>query len=204
MRRWKQRCRPFLCKPVSCVRMTDGWRTIRRPSKRSWAPLNFQGNGGSTKGRAIAIRVATLNAARVPLHTVRNAVKVMELAGRCAKDGNLNAISDAMSGSALARASLTAAGYNVRINLNSLEDKSAGKQMLIELLDWRRRQTVWKRKYGGRWMSGEVWHPNASWFFMGTGAILMISCSFAQSLLARYSPFTSLTPTAYPSSHRSR
>jgi glutamate formiminotransferase/formiminotetrahydrofolate cyclodeaminase len=87
------------------------------------------------KGRAIAIRVATLNAARVPLHTVRNAVKVMELAGRCAKDGNLNAISDAMSGSALARASLTAAGYNVRINLNSLEDKSAGKQMLIELLD---------------------------------------------------------------------
>jgi glutamate formiminotransferase/formiminotetrahydrofolate cyclodeaminase len=87
------------------------------------------------KARAAAIHVATLNAAKVPLHTVRNAVRVMGLAARCAKDGNLNAISDAMSGAALARASLTAAGYNVRINLNSLEDKSAGEQMLKELVE---------------------------------------------------------------------
>jgi hypothetical protein len=36
-------------------------------------------------------------------------------------------------------------------------------------------------------------------FLWVLAAILMISCSFAQSLLARYSPFTSLTPTAYPS-----
>jgi len=86
------------------------------------------------KARAAAILVATLNAARVPLHTVRNAVRVMELAARCANDGNLNAISDAMSGAALARASITAAGYNVRINLNSLEEKSAGEQMLKELV----------------------------------------------------------------------
>ena len=55
------------------------------------------------------------------------------LAGRCARDGNLNAISDAMSGAAMARAALTAAGYNVRINLNSLDDKSAGEKMLKEL-----------------------------------------------------------------------
>ncbi len=83
--------------------------------------------------RQAAIQVATLNAARVPLHTVANAVKVIELAALCAKDGNLNAISDAMSGAALARAALTAAGYNVRINLNALEDKSAGEKMLNEL-----------------------------------------------------------------------
>ena len=87
------------------------------------------------KARAAAIHIATFNAAKVPLYTVRNAVKVMELAARCAKDGNLNAISDAMSGAALARASLTAAGYNVRINLNSLEEKSAGEQMLKELAE---------------------------------------------------------------------
>ena len=31
------------------------------------------------------------------------------------------------------RASLTAAGYNVRININSLEDKSLGERMLHEL-----------------------------------------------------------------------
>jgi formiminotetrahydrofolate cyclodeaminase len=38
-----------------------------------------------------------------------------------------------MSGAVLAHASLTAAGYNVRINLNSLEDRSAGEKMLKEL-----------------------------------------------------------------------
>jgi glutamate formiminotransferase/formiminotetrahydrofolate cyclodeaminase len=57
----------------------------------------------------------------------------MELAARCAKVGNLNAISDAMSAAVLARAALNAAGYNVRINLKSLDDRSAGEKMLIEL-----------------------------------------------------------------------
>ena len=87
------------------------------------------------KARAAAIHIATINAAYVPLQTAKNAVKVMELAERCAKDGNLNAISDAMSGAAMAHAALTAAGYNVRINLNSLEDKSPGEKMLKELAD---------------------------------------------------------------------
>jgi glutamate formiminotransferase/formiminotetrahydrofolate cyclodeaminase len=76
---------------------------------------------------------ATLNAAHIPLHVCKNAVKVMELALKCAKDGNLNAISDSMSGFAMARAALTAAGYNVKINIHSLEDKSAGGKMLEEL-----------------------------------------------------------------------
>ncbi len=85
------------------------------------------------RARDAKIQLATLNAAHVPLHTVKNAVKVMELAARCAKDGNLNAISDSASGATLARAAMIAAGYNVRINLNSLEDKSAGEKMLKEL-----------------------------------------------------------------------
>jgi len=59
----------------------------------------------------------------------------MELALKCAKDANLNAISDSMSGFAMARAALTAAGYNVRININSLEDKSLGDKMLSELAE---------------------------------------------------------------------
>jgi formiminotetrahydrofolate cyclodeaminase len=57
----------------------------------------------------------------------------MELALKLTKKGNANAISDAMSGFAMCRASLTAAGYNVRINLNTLEDKSVGEKMLTEL-----------------------------------------------------------------------
>src|SRR5512133_3071466 len=85
------------------------------------------------KARSAAIVSATLNAAHMPLHVAEQVIKVMELALKCARKGNANAISDAMSGFAMCRASLTAAGYNVRINLNSLEDKSVGDKMLNEL-----------------------------------------------------------------------
>ena len=85
------------------------------------------------KARGAAIVSATLNAAHMPLHVAEHVLKVMELALKCVKKGNVNAISDAMSGFAMCRASLTAAGYNVRINLNSLEDKSVGQKMLSEL-----------------------------------------------------------------------
>lgn len=83
--------------------------------------------------RNAAIQYTTLNAARVPLKVARDAVKVMELALKCAKEANINAISDSMSGFAMSRAALTAAGYNVRININALDDKSVGEKMLEEL-----------------------------------------------------------------------
>ena len=83
--------------------------------------------------RAAAIVTATLNAAHVPLHVAEDSVKVMELSLKCAKHGLQSAVSDAMSGFAMARAALTAAGYNVRINIHSLEDRSAGTKMLEEL-----------------------------------------------------------------------
>ena len=85
--------------------------------------------------RDAAITQATLNAAHIPLHVSGDALKVMELALKCAKHGLQSAISDAMSGFAMARAALTAAGYNVRINLNSLADKSIGERMLTELAE---------------------------------------------------------------------
>lgn len=83
--------------------------------------------------RDAAIMQATLNAAHIPLHVAEHAVKVMELALKCAERGLQSAISDAMSGFAMARASLTAAGYNVRININSLPDASAGQPYLDKL-----------------------------------------------------------------------
>ena len=85
------------------------------------------------KARTAAIIQATLNAAHIPLHVCEDAVKVMELALKCAKRGNLNAISNSASGFAMSRAALTAAGYNVRINVASLEDKSLGEKMLEEV-----------------------------------------------------------------------
>ncbi|HSM72552.1 MAG TPA: glutamate formimidoyltransferase [Anaerolineales bacterium] len=86
--------------------------------------------------RKAAIIQATLNAAYVPLQVAADAVRVMEVAIKCAKSGNVNAISDAMSGFAMARASLTAAGYNVRINIDSLGDvSSSGGRMLQDLAE---------------------------------------------------------------------
>ena len=87
------------------------------------------------KARDAAIIHATLNAAHIPLRVCEDAVKVMELALKCAQRGNLNAISDAASGFAMARAALTAAGYNVKINVASLADKSLGEKMLVKLTE---------------------------------------------------------------------
>ena len=83
--------------------------------------------------RTAAIHVATVNAARVPLRVAKDAVKVMELALKCAKEANINAISDSVSGFAMSRAALTVAGHNVKVNLKSLADPSVGEKMLEEL-----------------------------------------------------------------------
>jgi glutamate formiminotransferase/formiminotetrahydrofolate cyclodeaminase len=80
--------------------------------------------------RQKAIDDATLVAARVPLETGRMALRVMQLAAQAAEHGNLNAISDGATGAALARASLTGAGYNVRINVTSLSDPRLGEDLM--------------------------------------------------------------------------
>jgi formiminotetrahydrofolate cyclodeaminase len=88
---------------------------------------------GQEKIRAEAIEKATLRAARVPLTVAEKSVSVMALAERAVALGNLNAISDGASAAAMAHAALTSAGYNVRINVNSLADKDAGEPLLSKL-----------------------------------------------------------------------
>ncbi|MBE3040165.1 MAG: cyclodeaminase/cyclohydrolase family protein, partial [Chloroflexi bacterium] len=85
------------------------------------------------KVRAEAIEKATLHAAQVPLTVAQKSVSVMALAERAVTLGNLNAISDGASAAAMARAALTSAGYNVRINLAGLADKAAGDTLLSQL-----------------------------------------------------------------------
>ncbi len=85
------------------------------------------------KNRAEAIENATLLASQVPLKVANKSVSVMALAERVVALGNLNAISDGASAAAMARAAVTSAGYNVRINLNGLADKSSGDIMLTQL-----------------------------------------------------------------------
>ena len=91
------------------------------------------GTDEQQKRRMAAIQQATLQAAQVPLEVAQKAVAVMALAERCTALGNLNAISDAASAAALAQAALTSAGYNVRINVNGLSEKTAGENLLVQL-----------------------------------------------------------------------
>ncbi len=83
--------------------------------------------------RLAAIEKATFQAAEVPLSVARQAVRVFELANQAASLGNLNAVSDAGSSAAHARAALTAAGMNVRINLLSYANNPHAVEMLDEL-----------------------------------------------------------------------
>jgi glutamate formiminotransferase / formiminotetrahydrofolate cyclodeaminase len=85
--------------------------------------------------RAAAIEQATLHAAEVPLQTAEMAVKVIELAVQAASLGNLNAISDAVSGASLARAALTGASLNVRINCKSLQNPASGDLLIARLAE---------------------------------------------------------------------
>ena len=89
--------------------------------------------------RAQIVEAATLEAARVPLEVAGKALEILELAYQVISKGNLNAISDGASGAALARAALSGAGYNVRINVTSLVDHAAGQALLEALRQLERR-----------------------------------------------------------------
>jgi glutamate formiminotransferase/formiminotetrahydrofolate cyclodeaminase len=83
--------------------------------------------------RIKAIQAASINAARVPLEVARESLQIMQLALNAAKLGNVNAISDAGTAAALAKAAITGAGFNVRINLLGLEKESDPARMINEL-----------------------------------------------------------------------
>jgi glutamate formiminotransferase/formiminotetrahydrofolate cyclodeaminase len=84
--------------------------------------------------RAAAVESATYGAAQVPLEVTRRAVAVIGLALQAASLGNLNAISDAGSAAALARAALTGAGYNVRTNSLNLTDRSMAQALVDQVV----------------------------------------------------------------------
>ena len=83
--------------------------------------------------RKASIQKAMLKAAQVPLDVAKNASRTLQLAVKAATLGNINAITDAGTAGALAWAALTGAGYNVRINLASLEDTNVRESIDTEL-----------------------------------------------------------------------
>jgi len=85
------------------------------------------------KERTEAIEQATIHAAQVPLEVCRHAAAVLELAEEAGAAGNVNAVSDAGSAGAMARACLAAAAMNVRINISGLKDPTQAEAWLAEL-----------------------------------------------------------------------
>jgi len=82
-----------------------------------------------------AIEAATLVASQVPLEVARKAVQILELVAFVVQHGNVNTLSDGGSGAALARAALTGAGMNVRINAKTLRNQVAAQALIDELRD---------------------------------------------------------------------
>jgi glutamate formiminotransferase / formiminotetrahydrofolate cyclodeaminase len=82
--------------------------------------------------RAEAVTNALLNAAEVPLETARASVEVARLAALVAEEGNTNAVTDAGVAALLAHAACKGAAYNVRVNVQALDDKSKGEGLARE------------------------------------------------------------------------
>jgi glutamate formiminotransferase / formiminotetrahydrofolate cyclodeaminase len=82
--------------------------------------------------RAEAITNALLKAAEVPLETARASVEVAQLASLVAERGNTNAVTDAGVAALLAHAACKGAAYNVRVNIQALDDKSKGENFARE------------------------------------------------------------------------
>lgn len=79
--------------------------------------------------RAEAIQEAMKGAARVPFETLQLVTRVADLAAAALKKGNPNCLSDAGVAGQLLRAAAEGAGYNVRINLAFVKDRSLAARL---------------------------------------------------------------------------
>ena len=82
--------------------------------------------------RSEAVTNALLKAAEVPLETARASVEVAQIAALVAEKGNTNAVTDAGVAALLAQAACKGAAYNVRVNVQALDDKSKGETLARE------------------------------------------------------------------------
>jgi formiminotetrahydrofolate cyclodeaminase len=85
--------------------------------------------------RKQVIQKAFKHAALVPLEVAKQAVKVLDLAGRAVAGGNKNAVTDGVVAAMNAGTAALAALYNVKINLGSIEDDEFVKTLTREIND---------------------------------------------------------------------
>lgn len=82
--------------------------------------------------RSAALQKATLNAAEIPLKTMRCAFKAFEVLDAMAEHGNPNSISDVGVGVLAVRAAMLGAMLNVKINSAGLKDREAADSLIAE------------------------------------------------------------------------
>ena len=105
-------------------RDADAYATVSEAFKLPKEPAD------AAARRSEAVTKALLGAAEVPIETATAAVEVAKLALAVAERGNSNAITDAGVAALLAHAAATGAAYNVRVNVQALEDRSKGQTLL--------------------------------------------------------------------------
>ena len=98
------------------------------------APEPVETGAANAARRAEAVTSALLKAAEMPLETARAALEVAELAALVAEKGNTNAVTDAGVAALLAAAAARGAAYNVRVNVQALDDKMKGEPLAREAL----------------------------------------------------------------------
>jgi glutamate formiminotransferase/formiminotetrahydrofolate cyclodeaminase len=92
-----------------------------------------KGTPDEEQTRQATIQAALLDAANEPLKVACKSVEVMALAEIVVSHGNPNAISDGATAAVQARAALSGAGYNVRVNAAGLNDQTEVSRLLDEL-----------------------------------------------------------------------
>jgi formiminotetrahydrofolate cyclodeaminase len=81
------------------------------------------------------IEDANKEAATVPLTVMQKALEVLMMVETVATKGNENSITDAGVAGLMAMAAIEGAGYNVKINLTSIEDKPFVEKMIAQSND---------------------------------------------------------------------
>ena len=98
-----------------------------------------KGTDEEKAARQVAVQVAALDAALVPLETARLSLQALELALVVAQVGNVSSMTDAAVAGWMARAAVEGAGLNVRVNVASLTDQAQARALLDELATLRSR-----------------------------------------------------------------
>ena len=91
-----------------------------------------KGNDAEKAERGAALQAATEYAARVPLKTMKAALRCFDICGAMAEKGNPASVSDAGVGALAARSAVLGAHLNVRINALGLKDRSVADALIAE------------------------------------------------------------------------